>query len=49
MEKSTCCPVCKREIMEHEPKFLIPNKHADIPISHFVCCAECAEKNNEKQ
>lgn len=44
----TTCPICKKEIQEHEPKHLIPNKHADIPISHFVVCSDCSKKEEEK-
>ena len=44
MENKTLCNICEKEIMSHEPKFLVPNKHVDVPISHFICCSDCAKK-----
>jgi len=42
MKATTCIP-CGRLIPEHEAKHLIANEHADIPISHFICCSNCAK------
>lgn len=49
MDGKTCCTICRQPIPVYEEKHYVEMPHVDIPISHFPCCASCAQKVVEQK